>query len=615
MPLEGEQLGRYHLLRLLGSGGMGEVYLAEDAGIARQVAIKVIRSDVVLRAGSEDASNAVRLFQREMRMVARLNHPYILPLYDYGEASVNSIVLPYMVMPYGQDGSLAAWLKQRGNAQPLALNDVAAILQQAADALQYAHDQQIIHRDIKPQNFIIRLTKDHPNRPDVSLADFGLARLSGPVSSASLAVAGSPPYMAPEQWRGNPVPATDQYMLAVMVYELLTGRPPFQGTLEHLIYQHMQEQPEPPSRVNPHIPAALDAVMLRALAKQPEARFPSVSAFARAFHDALQPAGATVNDSYATIDDIDNIDSKSWQQSGPRIEQEGNLPATPSMPSQPGELVTPQGRSISSGNQDQTPSQGSTGRGISMNVAAGRRGFRCSIVFFVMLLFLFVGVGSLPFLLGTHGGGTSVTTTGHTATPPAAVLVKNPYPPYSGTLALNDPLTNNSQGYEWDTQPTLYGTCRFVNGAYHVAAPTTAFYHSCAAHNTNFTNFVYEVQMMIVSGNCGAIIFRADFQNFRYYYFRICEDGSYKLLRFTRQNSSTTLVQQASSPFIHRGLNQVNTIAVVADGNSLTLYVNHSSLGTIPDTFYSKQGQIGVAADNDSSPTEVVFSDARVWTL
>jgi serine/threonine protein kinase len=116
MPLEGQQLGRYRLVSLLGSGGMGEVYLAEDTGIARQVAIKVIRSDVALRAGTDAASDAVRRFQREMQTIAKLNHPYILPLFDYGEGTMSGLLLPYMVMPYGRDGSLATWLKQRSNA-------------------------------------------------------------------------------------------------------------------------------------------------------------------------------------------------------------------------------------------------------------------------------------------------------------------------------------------------------------------------------------------------------------------------------------------------------------------------------------------------------------------
>lgn len=136
MPLEGSQLGRYHLIRLLGRGAMGEVYLAEDMGINRQVAIKAIRSDVNFEPGIDTASEATRLFQHEMRTIARLNHPHILPLFDYGEAMVNGAQLPYMVMPFCQDGSLAAWLKQRSSSSFLSPLDIARIVQQAAEALQ-----------------------------------------------------------------------------------------------------------------------------------------------------------------------------------------------------------------------------------------------------------------------------------------------------------------------------------------------------------------------------------------------------------------------------------------------------------------------------------------------
>src|SRR5439155_23828186 len=136
---------------------------------------------------------------------------------------VDRISLPYMVMPVCADGSLAMWLRQRGNVPSLSPADVAHIVLQAADALQYAHDQQIIHRDIKPSNFLIRLPKDNPNRPDLLLADFGLAKLGNASSSTSNHIVGTPLYMAPEQWRGYPVQATDQYMLAAMSYELLTG--------------------------------------------------------------------------------------------------------------------------------------------------------------------------------------------------------------------------------------------------------------------------------------------------------------------------------------------------------------------------------------------------------
>src|SRR5258707_6924861 len=229
MPLEGQHLGQYRLLRLLGSGGMGEVYLAEDARIAQQVAIKVIRGEGTAHPGSESAREAARLFEREAKAIARLDHPNILPLYYYGEETLNETLLTYLVMPYRKEGTLANWLRQRKSAAPLTPAEVAPLLQQAAEALQHAHSQQVIHQDIKPTNFLIRLRPERPERPDLLLADFVIAKISSSTASASQNIRGTPTYMAPEQWDGHPVPATDQYALAIMVYELLAGRPPFQG--------------------------------------------------------------------------------------------------------------------------------------------------------------------------------------------------------------------------------------------------------------------------------------------------------------------------------------------------------------------------------------------------
>src|SRR6266566_8785394 len=176
MPLEGLQLGHYRLLRLLGSGGMGEVYLAEDTSINRQVAIKVIRTEASAYPSTDSAKESARLFQREVKAISGLDHPNILPLFDYGEEKVNEAILTYMVMPYRQENSLATWLEKRGNSALLSSWDVAHFIRQAASALQYAHDHQIIHQDVKPSNFLIRNNADNPDRPDLLLADFGVAK-------------------------------------------------------------------------------------------------------------------------------------------------------------------------------------------------------------------------------------------------------------------------------------------------------------------------------------------------------------------------------------------------------------------------------------------------------
>src|ERR1700694_5608307 len=286
MPLEGLHLGHYHLLRLLGSGGMGEVYLAEDARIGQQVAIKVIRSESIAYPQSESAQQAARLFEREARAIARLDHPNILPRYAYGEETLHDMPLTYLVMPYRKEGTLASWLKLRGSAALLTPDEATSLVQQAADALQHAHDQHVIHQDIKPTNFLIRLRSDQPGRPDLLLADFGIAKLSSATASASQSIRGTPTYMAPEKWDVHPVAATDQYALAVMVYELLVGRPPFQGNPGQVMRQHYLTPPPAPSSLNPRLSPAIDAVLLRALAKEPDERFPSVTAFAQAFVQA-----------------------------------------------------------------------------------------------------------------------------------------------------------------------------------------------------------------------------------------------------------------------------------------------------------------------------------------
>ncbi len=287
MSLEGMQLSRYKLLRLLGSGGMGEVYLAEHLHIAQQVAIKVIRAETTFYPNTTEA---VRLFKREAEAVAKLDHPNILPLFDYGEERIQSTTFTYLVMPFRKEGSLTTWLRDRGNATLLSLEDIAHILRQAADALQHAHDHKIIHQDVKPSNFLIRSNKEDLNRPDLLLADFGIAKFATAITNTTQVIRGTPTYMAPEQWEGLPVFATDQYALAIMAYDLLTGHHAFQGDQLQMMYQHVNVQPQPPSTFNPNIPADIDTIILRALSKKPEDRFPSISTFGRAFlNTVIQP--------------------------------------------------------------------------------------------------------------------------------------------------------------------------------------------------------------------------------------------------------------------------------------------------------------------------------------
>lgn len=207
-----------------------------------------------------------------------------------------------------------------------------------------------------------------------------------------------------------------------------------------------------------------------------------------------------------------------------------------------------------------------------------------------------------------------------TATSPAITptsvgnLVTIPYSPYKGTLVLNDSLSNNSQGYNWLVTSDSNGSCAFTGGAYHVRTQKGGYFYPCMANATDFDNFAYEVQMKIVKGDCGAILFRVDSANTSFYYFRVCQDGSFALYLSTNNKVSTLIAPQSNSAII-AGLNQSNLVAVVAQGSTLDLYVNQQKVDSISDSTYS-HGKIGVVADGvGNHPTEVVYSHARVWKL
>lgn len=283
----GQRLDDYKIIGFLTSGGMGEIYLAEEFLLGRQVAIKIMRPEAMRYPNSDEGRKITQLFQREAAAIARLNHPNILPLYKFGVTAMDAYPLMYMVMPYCQEKSLYDWMYARGKII-LSPQEVDHVLRQIVEALQYAHDQGMIHLDIKPSNFLVRYQTDDINRLNLQLTDFGVAKYTAS-NGMSRTVRGSLEYMAPEQWENQAVFATDQYALSIMIYQLLTGQLPFNGPgFEQLWHQHRFTQPLPPSLINRSISPSIDSVLLRGLAKNPNDRYPSVMAFANAFRQALQ---------------------------------------------------------------------------------------------------------------------------------------------------------------------------------------------------------------------------------------------------------------------------------------------------------------------------------------
>jgi hypothetical protein len=287
--LEGKIIGGCRIIRQLGGGGMGEVYLAEQVSLKRQVAIKLVRPEV--EATMTGGASLMERFAREAQAIAAMEHPHILPVYDFGEQDG----LAYLVMAYAPNGSLQQALTP-GHPSfrfglPLSLDLAGVILDQAAQALQHAHDRGVLHRDVKPANFL--MGAGPPGSVHLLLADFGLAKFTSGAANSAV-YSGTAAYSAPEQIQRQATAASDQYSLAAMMYLLLTGRLPFQGGMLEIVTQQLAA-PAPSLRsVNPAIPAEVDEVILRALAKRPEDRWPSVIVFAAAYRDACARArGAT----------------------------------------------------------------------------------------------------------------------------------------------------------------------------------------------------------------------------------------------------------------------------------------------------------------------------------
>lgn len=307
---ETDRFGRYEVQRVLGKGAMGVVYLAEDPVIGRQVAVKVIHA----QAGLEGEELALRQqrFEREFRSAGTLSHPNIVTVYDVGQEGSDS----FIAMEYVRGESLEEVLK---SGRLLTFKEIADIASQTASALDYAHERSIIHRDVKPGNIL--MTVDGSPK----ITDFGVAKLSTAGMTTTGTIIGTPMYMAPEQITGHEVSrASDQFSLAVVIYEMLTGERPFEGdNATTVMYRIVHEQPVPPRRINSKLPAALDVVVLKGLAKQAGDRYATCTELAKAVRRAL---GAVAPDADTTPEAASDTEQTLMLE---RVELEGAAPVRP----------------------------------------------------------------------------------------------------------------------------------------------------------------------------------------------------------------------------------------------------------------------------------------------
>jgi len=264
----GQQLGNYRIERLLARGGFGDVYLGEHIHLSIQAAIKVLNAQLV--------QNDVEQFRTEARTIARLIHPNIVRILEFGvEGST-----PFLVMDYAPNGTLR---QRHPNGTQVPLPAIVSYVKQISAALQFAHEQRLIHRDVKPENMLLGRSNE------VLLSDFGIALIAQSTRyQGDQDMAGTIGYMAPEQIQAHPRPASDQYALGITVYEWLTGERPFHGSFTEIAVKHSVAQPPSLREKLPGISADLEHVVMTALAKDPQQRFASITAFAKALELASQ---------------------------------------------------------------------------------------------------------------------------------------------------------------------------------------------------------------------------------------------------------------------------------------------------------------------------------------
>jgi serine/threonine protein kinase len=617
-------LGHYQLLRRLGQGGFADVYLGQHIHLNTYAAIKILRTQV--------AEDGMEYFRTEARTLARLKHPHIVQVLDFGVDEMT----PYLVMQYAPHGTLR---QRHPLGIPVALPIVISFVQQMASALQYAHDQKLIHRDIKPENMLIG------EQNQLLLSDFGIAMLSASARTAALAPAdswnsaGTASYMAPEQIQGHPVTASDQYALAVVVYEWLTGELPFHGSYMEVLSQHMTTPPPPLRSKVPSITAEIEQVLFTALQKDVRQRFGNIQAFAQALTLAAQGVGEAVirNDSRKSEVQQNNLEMLPSQYSAslpsgqvsrdaqpptlapfaetqipPSITPHPQPPAyTPVSPKEQRWLQPLPPEPVSPGSLPQTVSD------TLVQPPQKRSSLRMIVLAAIALVIILAGaVGTVAYRNQVDQKNKNATATAQThqqllaqqhAT--ATAFVTSPYPPFT-KLAFIAPLTHADPAWDSEAGCTTTSTGLVVN----LASANRSY--TCN-RSGNFGDMAYQATMTITHGDCGGLLFRyVDQQNLDTLF--VCQDGTYNIVSYIGSNPHSLYSQDRATPAIHQGTNQKNDIAVILQATAISIYINGQFVDDGQDrslTSTLRQGEIGLMAVDYGDGTSVRYTNAIVWTM
>ncbi len=552
--LIGQEIGSCVLERLLGYGGSSAVFLAHTVSSGEQVAVKVFLPRSTL--DNQMRRNFYRRFLREARAASELEHPHILSIYAYGEHEN----LPYIVMPYMAGGTLTEYVQKHG---PLALPEACKYIQQIAEALDYAHEHHCVHCDVKPANILL------DGAGGVTLSDFGIVRVlqadqkdvessngTGKTSGKSGEILmGTPDYISPEQALGEALDGrTDIYSLAATLYFLLTGEPPFKSESPiALALMHVHEAPTPLGLLRADVTPQIDFVLAQAMAKWPDERFQTASAFSAALDLAIKEAGEELHMSLKH----------------PRVHSHSGQ----------------NGISEAVVQVREVPIKRSSSSSFNLWRVFLTLGLVVLLVLGCLLTALFIG--SLNSHQSHAGAG--------------GVLVP--------TSVVQDAF---AQQDDWPTSSTFF----FQDGAYHIQNKSSlglamAFYSSDQFAGFHLSVTTTEVSGSLNSADYYGIIFRASADQSRYYLFEVTawNKGQYGFLRYVNGHW-TSLVDGRLTSF-HTGTDQSNTLSIHAQSNTFTFAVNGVSTGAaVHDTVAAAPtmaaGEVGLVVEEQN--TEVAFA-------
>ena len=554
----GQMLGPYRIISQVGQGGMATVYKAYQASVDRYVAIKVLPGQL-----AQTPEFAAR-FQQEARIIAKLEHPHILPVFDYGESDG----LTYFVMRYLDAGTLKDRMIE---GRPLPLPEIDRIFTQLTDALSYAHAKGVVHRDLKPANALI------DSQGNIFLTDFGIAKLlesASPRLTQTDAIMGTPAYISPEQAQGQPVDRrSDIYSLGIILYEMVTGSVPFTAeTPLAVLFKHISDPLPPPSKVKPDLGKPIERVLLKALAKNPQDRFATATEFLEAWKRALQET-ETVHSPAETIPP----------------------PRTP--PPSPPRKPAPAPRAAS---KSAMPTIGILGCAAAVCVLATIGG----IGLFAM---------NSDLLASTDTPVPTATVVTDTPTnPPPPTATSTPIPM---NMLLEDDFSDSSI---WGTLDGVNSKVEYANNALHIQVFDPGYVAWTRPNDEHYDGVHLEVTVNHHDTDPTTIfgvICAQQQEAWSFYYLAIRPAGDYAIIKATDGEDDVYLTGDGwtTSSLIKPNAGSYR-VGADCNGGTLTLYVDGQRITSITDNTYIK-GRVGVFGWSGDRSADVTFDNFLLASL